>query len=351
MIVPFRPSTPAALAAAGLGLGTCALLAAVGGAAVDQALATIVDGALGSAYATGVTVNKAIPLILAALSFVVAARAGQLNIGIEGQLYAGAVAAIAVGTGLDLPPGLHLAVAVVCGAAGGALWALLPALLLAWRDVSEIVSSLLLNYVAILLTSLLLTTVLGDSARTYPESERVAVGAAFPALLPGTAMSSAVLPVLLLVAAIAITLRRTTFGFEMTAVGSNPRASRLTGIRVERVRLTAFVLSGAVAGLAGAFEVLGNQFRLVDGFSPGWGYSGIMVALLGGLSPTGALLAGSGIAVLSSGADELQRTLGVPSAIAVVAEVVAVLVYVAVVNRPHVVLPRAVRPGSETSRA
>jgi simple sugar transport system permease protein len=287
----------------------------------------MVFGSVGSAYALGVTVNKAVPLILVALSFSVAARARQINVGIEGQLYAGATAATVVATQLAGPVHLHLLVAILAGALGGALWALIPALLRVGHGVNEIVSSLLLNYVAIFLTSFLLAGPLRDPSRAFPESYRIPASASFPVLLPGTIMSASIVLVLVLAGALYLVLRWTAVGFEIRCVGANPRAARLVGINVSRVVLTAFLLSGAIGGLAGTCEVLGNQHRFVEHFSDSGGYLGIMVALLGGLSPLGGVVAGLGFAMVSTGADQMQRVLGIPSALALVIEGTAVLVY------------------------
>jgi simple sugar transport system permease protein len=348
MMIQLRTKPANAAAAAAAALLVIGLLATASGVRPLDAYRQMMIGSFGSAYAVGVTFNMAVPLILAGLSFVLAVRAGQLNIGIEGQLYAGAIAATTLATGLALPAGIHLLAAVVAGAFGGAMWALIPALLKVYRGVSEIVSALLLNYVAIFLASFLLAGPLRDPTRAFPESHRVPPSSSFPVLFSSTNMSSSFVLALLLAGVLYYMLRCTTLGFEIQTIGTSPRAARFVGMDLRRVVLTAFLLSGAIGGLAGTCEVLGNQYRFIEHFSHGWGYTGIMVALLGGLSPLGSIIAGVSFAVLSSGANQMQRALGIPSALALVIEGTAVLAYLVGCYLPRPTWRAARRPLANT---
>lgn len=305
------------------------LLAAASGAPPLTAYQELISGALGTSYGIGVTLNTAVPLILVALSFIVGARCGELNVGIEGQLYMGALASTAVGVTLDAPRLVTLCIAVLAGAAAGALWFLIPGLLKLWRDVNEIVTGLLLNYVAISLTSYLLSGPLHDPDQDFAASKALPTSATFPILLPDTTLSIGFPLVLVIAAGLYFLLTKTTLGFELRTVGANRRAGRFVGMELRRVAVAGFLLSGALGGLAGSMEVLGNQHRLVESFSPGWGYTGIIVALLGGLSAIGAVLAGVIFAVFEAGGDAMQRTLGIPTALTLVMNATAVLIYLA----------------------
>src|SRR5262249_47719360 len=150
------------------------------------------DGSFGSSYAVGVTATKALPLVLAALGFTVGFRAGVFNIGLEGQIYTGALAAALVGAKLDWPTAAHLPLTILAGAAGGAAWALLPALLKVWRNVNEIVSSLLLNYVAIYLVNYLIGGPVKDPAAIYPQTESVLSSAQLPVFVGGTKINAGI---------------------------------------------------------------------------------------------------------------------------------------------------------------
>lgn len=329
MIVEFRPRPVVAVLAVAGALVISGVLAALSGAPPLDAYSELLGGALGSPYAVGVTLARAVPLILVALSFIVGVRAGELNIGIEGQLYVGALTATAVGASTSLPGVLHLPLAIVAGAAGGAAWVLIPAALKLWRNVSEIVSGLLLNYVAIFFTSFMLAGPMRDPGQTYAESYPIQVSGQFPVVDGAASISTAFLLVLAIAAALWFVLRSTVFGFELRTLGANRRAAALVGVRSGRVAFLSFLLSGALGGLAGALEILGNEHRFIENFSPGWGYTGIIVALLGGVSPIGAVVAGVGFAILESGTAEVQRVFGIPAALSLVIEGAAVLFYLA----------------------
>lgn len=277
----------------------------------------LVDGAFGSLDAVlSVTLVRAVPLILAGLAVALAFRAGIWNIGAEGQLYAGAIAAAWVGLSAGGLPGWALAPLTLVAAAGaGLLWALVPALMRLRLGVGEVITTILMNFVAIHLAGYVVRGPLQEARGVFPQTDPIAEAARLPALVPGTRLHVGILIALGLATATWAVLRWTRVGFAVRAVGGSPEAARVSGrIGTERVLLGAFLVSGAVAGLAGGVEVAGVTFALYDGLSPGWGYTAIAVALLSGLHPAGVLAAGVLFGALEGGAGAMQRTAGIPAA-------------------------------------
>ena len=264
--------------------------------------------------------NKATPLLFTGTAVAIAFRAGYWNIGVEGQLLMGAVAAAGIGQVVGgWPPLLVLPLMVAGGALAGAAWALVPALLRVKMGIDEVVTTLLLNPVALLVVQGLLHGPWKDPETGFPESPRIAEAAEFPALsdfLPFIGKSRLHLGFVIAVVLIAVAwwvLARTGTGLRVRAVGLSPHGARFAGIKVERTLLRVALISGAVAGIAGVSEVAGIQFRLTEGVSPGFGYTGIVVAMLGGLTMPGVLLAGLFLGDLSVGASSAVRSLQIPS--------------------------------------
>ena len=251
-----------------------------------DAYSAIWTGGLGSTLALGTTSVTMLPLLFAALAFAVPFRAGLYNIGIEGQLYFGALASAVVGLKLDAPHYILLPVAVLAGMAAGMAWAVIPAALKVWRGVNEIVSSLFLTYVAIYFTNYMLAGPLEAPNIGVAQTEIVPPAARFPTLVDGTKITLALVLALVVVLCVQ-QLFRTPFGFDLRIMGGSRKVADYLGIRTGRVTISAFAISGAIAGLAGTVEVLGNQFFLSQDFSPGWGYTGIAVAVLGGVGSLG----------------------------------------------------------------
>ena len=305
----------AAVLAASL-LATASALA-LGGYHPLTAGAALAAGAFGSVDAVlSVTLVRAVPLVLTGLAVTLAFRAGVWNIGAEGQLYAGALLATWVGlAGAGLPAALHLPLLLLAAALGGALWAAVPALLRVRRGVSEVITTLLLNFVAVNLASLAVRGPLQESRGVFPQSDPIAAGARLPTLWTGTRLHWGFVLAVLLAALLAWVLARTAVGFRLRAVGSSPAAARVAGrIAVGPVTLATFLASGALAGLAGGVEVAGVTYALYEGLSPGHGYTAIAVALLAGLNPLGVIAAGILFGGLEGGAGAMQRSAGVPAA-------------------------------------
>lgn len=275
---------------------------------------------------------RATPLILAGLAVVVAFRAGVLNIGADGQLLAGATAAAAVGVTLEGTLGvLALPTALVCGAVAGGIWASIAAVLRAKFGVLEVISTIMLNFVAMYGVSYLVRGPLQEPTHIYPQTSTIADVAQLPRLLTGTRLHIGFLLAVALAVIIWWIVRNTAAGFRLRAVGANPFAARSAGrIDVGRVTMRAFVVSGTLAGLAGAVEVCGVTYSLYENLSPGYGYTAIAVALLAALNPLGILATGILFATLEAGASALQRNAGIPASLASVLEASTILLVIAV---------------------
>ena len=323
----------APIAAALLGL----LLLAAGltalGYDAGAALAALYRGAFGSWYAfTSATLVRAVPLIVIGLGISISFRAGALNIGAEGQFAAGAMAATATGLAMGRWPGIvAIPVVLAVGALAGAAWVAVPVVLRVRYRVQEVISTLLLNFVAEALVSFMVQGPLQESKRIYPQSDPIAASARLP-LLPGTRLHLGFLLAVGLVAVVAVVFARTIWGFRLKAVGEAPRASEVTGrINVGRTVAAALLWSGALAGLAGALEVSGVTYALFQNLSPGYGFTAIAVALIAGLDPVGVLIAGLGFGALEAGAAGMQRDAGVPAvAVSVVQATIIVVALLSV---------------------
>lgn len=273
---------------------------------------------------------KAVPLILIGAGLCVAFRCNMWNIGAEGQLYAGAVAATLVGTGFEgLSPWLHVPAVLVAGAMGGAIWAGIAGWLKVRFHASEIVTTIMLNYVALIATSWLVTGPMKDSRAAYPQSARLLRESWVPDLIPGTRLHIGIVIAILLAVALYVFLYRSSAGYAVRVVGINPDAARYAGMNAGRKMMLAMCISGAMAGLAGAFEVAGVTHRLYQNISPGYGFEGIAVALLAANNPLGAILSGGLFAVLRSGSELMQITSQVPQVLVQVIQGIVILSVVA----------------------
>jgi len=275
-------------------------------------------------------------LILTGLSVAVAFRAGVFNVGAEGQLLAGAAAAAAVGVlagrslGALAPP-----VELLAGVLAGTLWAGIAALLRARFGVLEVISTILLNFIAAYLVAYLVRGPLQEPLHIYPQSSSLIDSARLPRILPGARLHAGFPLALAAAAAVWWVVRATAAGFRLRAVGANPDAARVAGeIDATRTAARAFLVSGAIAGLAGASELTGVTFALYENLSPGYGYSGIAVALLARLNPLGVIASGVVFGALESGASAMQRDAGVPSVVVSIAEAVIIILLVLFWRRP-----------------
>lgn len=316
------PAPGLALAARiGAGLAALALAAipiALAGAPVGRAFALMAEGAFGSMFALSETLARATPLILTGLAAAVAFRAKLWNIGGEGQLYAGALAAVAVGSGaISLPGPVLLLVIIAAGMIAGAVLMLVPTLLKTRFGADEVVTTLLLNFVVLLFVQMMLEGPLKDPyGMGWPQSEPILDAAVLPKLFPRMRVHAGLVIAVGAAIVMAIVMARSVFGFQVRAVGENAAAARFAGIGVTATFVKVGLLSGALAGLAGVSEVAGLKGYLTSDLSPGFGYSGIVVAMLAGLNPLGVVAAAVFVAAVFVGADSMSSGVGVSSYIA-----------------------------------
>ena len=328
--LPRRAWGPAAVGATAV-LTTLVLALAVlvlGGYDPVAAVGAMARGAVGTPAALfSVTLVRAVPLILTGLAVAIAFRAGVWNIGAEGQLYAGAIAGVWVGLHVgSLPAGLALPAVLAASLLAGAAWTLVPVWMRVRLGVGEVITTILMNFVAIHFASYVVRGPLQEARGVFPQTDSVAEAARLGVLIPGTRLHWGFVLAVALAVGTAFLLRRTRVGFRIRAVGASRTAAAVAGrIDGDRVWTGAFLASGAIAGLAGGVEVTGVTFALYEGLSPGWGYTAIAVALLAGLSPMGVLLSGALFGALEGGAGAMQREAGVPSTWVGVVQALAIL--------------------------
>jgi simple sugar transport system permease protein len=299
---------------------------------IGSALHALLFGAFGSWYAFGSgTLVRATPLIFTGLSIAIAFRAGVFNIGAEGQFLIGAAAAASVALmGRTLPAVVLIPAVLLTGSIAGAFWACIAALLRERFQVLEVISTIMLNFVALYVVSYLVRGPLQEPTHIYPQTAPIARAAELPRFGATTRLH---IGFAIAIAACVIAwwaLKYSAAGFRLRVVGANPRAARSAGqIDVEQVAMRAFLISGALAGIGGAIEVSGVTYALYDNISPGYGYTAIAVALLARLNPAAVIVTGILFGGLEAGATAMQRDAGVPSVIVSVVEALIVLGLVA----------------------
>ncbi|MEM7522993.1 MAG: ABC transporter permease [Pseudomonadota bacterium] len=299
-------------------LALAAIPLALAGAPVFAAYGQMAAGVFGSTFAFTEMLTRATPLIFTGLAAAVAFRARLWNIGGEGQLYLGALAAVWVGAGLvEGPPILMIPLVLLAGAFAGGLGMLGPAALKARFGADEVVTSLLLNFIILIFVQMMLEGPLKDPMGLgWPQSEPIIDEAALPRLMDRMRIHAGLILALAAALIAFVVLGFTTWGFRIRAVGENPAAARHAGIGVNRTYLGVAMASGALAGLAGVGEVAGLKGYLTADLSPGYGYTGIVVAMLAGLSPLGVVIAALYVASVFVGADSMSRAMGVSSFLA-----------------------------------
>ncbi|ARC89712.1 ABC transporter permease [Rhodovulum sp. MB263] len=314
------------LAALAFTVAVASGLAKLAGADPFATLGLIVKGAAGSKFALLETLNRATPLIFTGLAVAVAFRARLWNIGAEAQLYAGALMTVLVGTQLGLPGAVAIPMMALAAILAGALVLLGPAVLKLRLGVDEVVTTLLLNFIMLLVISMLLEGPLKDPmGMGWPKSPPIPRDARLPRLIEGLRLHWGF--GLALIAAVSVWLIqiRTTLGYEIRAVGLNPQAARFAGIPVNRVIVKTALLSGGLAALAGFSEVAGLKGNLTLDLSPGFGYTGIVVAMLALLHPLGVVASAIFVAGVFVGANSMSRAADVPTYIADISVAVALL--------------------------
>ena len=311
-----------------LSLGVTALALLATGVNPLRAYAEILRSAFGSVGALSEDLVYATPIILTALSAILAFRCGLWNIGADGQLYLGAIAAVGVGFDRFHLAGPVLLPAMALGAflAGGA-WAALPALLRLRFGASEVIVTIMMNFLAVTIATWLIG---GPWASGVTPATAPIVSAGFlPVLIPGTRLSANFLVAVAAAALLAFGLQRTVFGYRVRTIGLNLDAARYAGMPVDRIRFLTFAGAGGLAGLAGFGEVAGIYHDLPNGLSPGYGYTGIVVALLARLGPLQAVVVALALGALNVGSGGMQRALGVPVSLVSIMEAVLILLLLA----------------------
>ncbi len=327
-----RAGIPFILIAVVVVLMVSAVLLELAGYDARLVLGALWRGSVGSSYAlSSATLVRAIPLILAGLAVALAFRAGVFNIGVEGQLLAGAAAATIVGSKLSTAIGpLTLPAELIAGALAGAGWAGIASWLRNRFRVLEVISTIMLNFVALHVVGYLVRGPLQEPLRIYPQSDVLPEVALMPKLIVGTRLHGGLIAAIAAAVILWWTLRHTAAGFRLRASGMNPSAAWSAGlINVGRVTALAFLVSGALAGLAGAVELTGVTFALYENISPGYGYTAIAVALLARLNPLAVIATGLFFGALEAGAGAMQRDAGVPAAFVSIVEATIVLAVIA----------------------
>lgn len=315
------PLIPVLAALAALAVGAIILLLL--GSNPVTAYQAIIEGAVGSRNSIADTVVKATPLLLVGIGICVSFRGGMINIGGEGQMILGGLAATTAALALpNWPSWAIIPLCLLLGFAAGGLWGLIPGALKAYLNVNEILTTIMLNAIAVQLMNALLRGPLMDPVQIeqgsyIPQTARFSIATDLPRLIP-TRMHAGTLLAILMAFLIWILLWKTTIGFRIRAVGLSPAAARRAGIQIKRYGMLALIISGAMAGLAGAVQVLGVNHRMftdgtATGFTGGAGFNGIVAALFGQLHPLGTIPASFFFGAMIVGANQMQRTVQVSS--------------------------------------
>jgi len=278
------------------------------------AYGSLLKGAFGSVYGITSTLSKATPLIFTGLSFALAKKSGLLNIGAEGQIYLGGLCSVLVGVYIQgVPMIIHIPLAIFAGFVGGGLWGLLAGWLKVQFGSSEIITTVMLNYTAMFLVAYMVNGPIMDG--TLPQSKMLLPSATFPNMIQGTQLHLGFALSIFVAIICYFFLWHTRKGYEARVVGLNPEAATYAGINRKQITYLVMFLAGGLGGLAGTSEILGIQHRLYQSFSPGYGYDGIAVALLGLNNPFGTILAAILFGALRAGGDMMQMVAKVPLAL------------------------------------
>ncbi len=320
-LLPYLIAVVAAFAAAGI-------VIALMGFDVFRAYSTILFTSFRTPNGIIQTLNKFVPLMLVTYSFTIPLAAGKFNIGGEGQLIAGAIGAAAVGIMFSsLPMVLLLPLVLLAGIIFGALWMLLPAWLLYRFNINEILTTVLMNFVAFETIDYVATKIWPDLAAGHPTTVPIGAGGELPMLVSNPPLHSGLLIALLVAVGVTIYIGRTSAGYDLIATGANPRASKVYGIKVGRMFFLSLMLGGAVAGLAGAIEVAGVHHRLIEGLQSNFLLLGIVIGLIAKGNNGAVPFVAFFIAVLEVGASAMQRTLQIPGEMVLIVEAL-ILIFV-----------------------
>ncbi len=280
------------------------------GESPKEALTYLIDGAFGSIRCIGNTLRWITPCIFTGIAASVAFRSGVMNLGIEGQIYFGAYTAALVGFYIYLPRFLHIPICIIIAGLAGMLFALIPALLKLHFNINEMIVTLMLNYIAVLLTEYFTYIVMGISAAGDSlalATPPIADTARLKVLVPKTNASTGFVIAVLLVLLVWFIYRNTKVGYELKQVGENKRFAKIGGVNVTRTFLSIFLISGFIAGICGSVEVQGTYGKFTAGFSNNLGWDGIMIAMIANNNPFTVLLVACIWGVLKAGALHMER--------------------------------------------
>lgn len=306
-------STLISILAIGLALLIGGILIAIAGINPWEAITYLIKGTFGNRYGFGETLTRFVPLLFCSLSFAIAHKSGFFNVGAEGQLLMGAVGAVLVGAYIDgLHPVLHVLLCIIAGIIFGAVWAGIAGFLKIFLSSDELINTMMLNYVAILLVDYLIHGPIKPPESYLYVSATILPSAKLPIILSKTPLHLGFIISLLVTAGVFYLIYRTPIGYQMRTVGANRRAASYAGINIIWATVVALLTTGGLAGMGGAMELMGTQFKIVNGFSAGYGFDGIGVAVMGRYNPIGILLAALLFAVIRVGMGAMQRGAGVP---------------------------------------
>lgn len=317
------------LAAIGIAILVGALFILLSGESPIEAYGALLKGALGSPKSIANTISKSIPLAFTGLAVALGSRCGMLNIGAEGQLHAGAMAAVLTALSLSsFPAPVVLIVSIIVGILAGMIVGGIPGFFKARLNTNEVIVAIMLNYICTLFTSWLVNGPVksdGSTAQTEVLPEGVWLGR----LIPQTQLTTALFILIAVAVLMYIFLWKTSVGYQLRAVGANPSAAGTAGIRVKLYMVMAMVLSGGLAALAGITEVFGKYHRFIEGFSPSFGFTGIAVAILGRNHPAGVLLTALLFGIMDMGALRMSRVTDVSTNMVTVVQSLVILLVAA----------------------
>lgn len=295
-----------------------------------KAFYALIQGAFGSKNAFAETIVKMSPLLFTGMSYALANRCGLTNLGMEGQLYIGAVCATAAGVYITgLPTALHLPLTILCGFFGGGLWGLIAGMLKVRFGASEIITTVMLNTIAINFAEFMVNGPMIEPPGINCQTSPVAVTAQLPNLIPDTRAHWGFILGLLFIVLFWLFLWRSKKGYEVRVAGLNITAARYSGINTNRNILLTMLLAGGLAGLAGANEIIGVQIRMIPSISPGYGFDGIAVALIGNNTPIGIIVGALLFGAFRAGGNRMQIKAKVPNSIVAVIQALVIISVVA----------------------
>lgn len=317
------------LAAIGIAILVGALFILLSGESPIEAYGALLKGALGSPKSIANTISKSIPLAFTGLAVALGSRCGMLNIGAEGQLHAGAMAAVLTALSLSaFPAPIVLIVSIIAGILAGMIVGGIPGFFKARLNTNEVIVAIMLNYICTLFTSWLVNGPVKSDGSTA-QTEVLPEGVWLRRLIPQTQLTTALFILIAVAVLMYIFLWKTSVGYQLRAVGANPSAAGTAGIRVKLYMVMAMVLSGGLAALAGITEVFGKYHRFIEGFSPSFGFTGIAVAILGRNHPAGVLLTALLFGIMDMGALRMSRVTDVSTNMVTVVQSLVILLVAA----------------------